>query len=290
MMYVYCHIPFCVSHCIYCDFYVVLEKYGGKDAYVDALIQEINGQLGNARNPIAPIETLYFGGGTPSLVSAEGYQRIFQALRQHTTFSESAEITLEANPKGFHPTNDKSSYMASPLEDYLACGFNRVSVGIQSFNSEELKRLSRIHSSQQAVDYVKALQSAGFQNISIDLMYGIPAQTLETWKQTLHQAVDLGIQHISMYGLKVEEGTPLEKLAQYPRYQTPNDERTVEMYVYAVDFLEEAGFLPYEISNLAKPGFASRHNLNYWNNGYFYGFGVSAHGYVADYRLKIPGT
>lgn len=290
---IYLHVPFCRSRCIYCDFYVVLEKHGGKDAFVDAVIKEIEGRFTEIRlkSPDklanATIETLYVGGGTPSLLAASEYQRIFEALKQQLPFSETAEITLEANPTeaSFEKESNQNrihTAMASPVEDYLKLGFNRISVGVQSLIDTELKKLSRVHSAQEAEAFIRHLQSSGWQNISLDLMYGLPLQSLASWQETLERACALNVQHISMYGLKVEEGTPLERLSQIPgdpgHYAVPEDDLAVDMYFAGLKRLREAGFERYEISNLGKPGYESRHNLNYWHQGEWLALGPSAHG------------
>lgn len=285
-MYIYLHVPFCVSRCIYCDFYVVLEKYGGKDAYVDAVCREIELRFSNINPADFPegIQTLYVGGGTPSLLSSEAYRQIFSTLNRYLPFAPNAEITLEANPGARH------SEMADVPEKYLEVGFNRVSVGIQSFNDVELKKLSRLHSSQEAVQFVLSLKQAGWQNISIDLMYGIPVQSMDTWRETLRQTGELGIQHVSMYGLKVEENTPLDKLttlqASRGSYPLPEEDDVVAMYYEGLNYLGKAGFQRYEFSNLAQPDCASRHNLNYWENGDYLALGVAAHGYWQGQRYE----
>lgn len=282
-MYIYLHVPFCVSRCIYCDFYVVLEKYGGQDAYVNAVCQEIHQRFETIDTHQFPtgIQTLYVGGGTPSLLPAAAYQKIFATLNQYLPFASNAEITLEANP---------GTEMKSSARDYLQVGFNRISVGVQSLNDKELKTLSRIHSAAEAKQFIQELQQAGWQNISLDLMYALPGQTVQTWQETLQQAVSLNVQHISMYGLKVEEGTPLERLSQHPAgkatYAVPSDDENVAMYFEGLSLLKKAGFQRYEFSNLAKPGHESRHNLNYWDQGEFLALGVAAHGYWNQQRYE----
>jgi oxygen-independent coproporphyrinogen-3 oxidase len=282
-MYIYLHVPFCVSRCIYCDFYVVLEKYGGQDAYVSAVCQEIKLRFETMDPQQFPkgIQTLYVGGGTPSLLPASAYQQIFATLNQYLPFAANAEITLEANP---------GTEMKDHSSAYLEAGFNRISVGVQSLNDKELKILSRIHSASEAKQFIQELQIAGWRNISLDVMYALPGQTLHSWQETLHQAVSLNVQHISMYGLKVEEGTPLERLSHHPAaktiYAVPSDDENVAMYFEGIKLLKEAGFHRYEFSNLAKPGHESNHNLNYWNQGAFLALGVAAHGYWNDQRYE----
>ncbi len=285
-MYIYLHVPFCVSHCIYCDFYVVLEKYGGKAAYVDAVCREIALRFADIDLTRFPqgIQTLYVGGGTPSLLSSGAYARIFETLNQYLPFSPTAEITLEANPGATR------SEMADDPAAYRAVGFNRVSVGVQSFDDTELKKLSRLHSAAEAIGFIHRLQATGWDNISLDLMYGIPCQTRDSWRATLHQTVTLGVQHVSMYGLKVEENTPLETLtlnaAARGAYPLPEEDDVVAMYHEGLDVLQQAGFVRYEFSNLAQPGRESRHNLNYWDNGEYLALGVAAHGYWQQVRYE----
>ncbi len=280
---VYLHVPFCVSRCIYCDFYVVLEKSGGKEAYVEALCREIEARFAGLQG-YDSIGTLYVGGGTPSLLPAAAYRRIFEAIRAFLPLAPQAEITFEANPGGRHET------MADTPEAYLEAGFNRISVGVQSLVDGELQKLSRVHTAAEAEAFVRRLQTAGWPNISIDLMYAVPGQTLASWRHTLDRAVALGVRHISMYGLKVEEGTALERLLGHPTargaYALPDEEANVAMYFEALNRLGEAGFQRYEFSNLARPGFESRHNLNYWNNGEYLALGVSAHGYLHGQRYE----
>jgi oxygen-independent coproporphyrinogen-3 oxidase len=279
-MYLYLHVPFCVSHCIYCDFFVVLEKYGGQTAYVEALLREIEVRLPQAMEAglTGEVETVYIGGGTPSLLPAEAYDRILRGVQTHVPMSPQVEITMEANPEGV--VDDPAAYRE--------VGINRISVGVQSFVDAELKKLSRVHSAQSAMACISAFQAAGLTNLSIDLMYGTPAQTDVGWDETLTQAIALDVPHVSMYGLKVEPETPLAKLAGHARYPMPTDEETVNRFFTAVERLEAAGLLAYEFANLARPGFESRHNLNYWANGYYLGLGVSAHGYLPGRRTENP--
>ena len=280
---VYLHVPFCLSHCIYCDFYVVLEKHGGKEAYVEAVLQEIQSRFVDVRQAgYTHIRTFYVGGGTPSLLPAEAYTRIFAAVQKFLPFAPDAEITLEANPGG------KREGMASASQAYLDAGFNRISVGVQSLQDTELQKLSRIHNATEAEAFIRQLKADGWENISLDLMYAVPGQTMESWRETLAKAVGLGVQHISMYGLKIEEGTALERLLQAPQHQyaIPDDEANVAMYFEALAFLKTNGYQRYEFSNLARPGFESRHNTHYWDNGEYLALGASAHGYWQDMRIE----
>jgi oxygen-independent coproporphyrinogen III oxidase len=316
-MKIYLHVPFCVSRCIYCDFFVVLEKHGGQVAYVEAVCREIEGRLSQMDLSRWPqgIETLYVGGGTPSLLSAADYQRIFDTLTRYLPFHPNAEITLEANPGGSHrqhgstalkgvaltgneaagptdanaanatpPTKPSKSEMADDPAAYRAVGFNRISVGVQSLHDAELRKLSRVHSAAEAENFIWGLHRAGWDNISLDLMYGLPLQTEASWQETLQRAMALPVTHISMYGLKVEAGTPLERLTSLPGggagYTMPEDEVSVRMYFEALRQLKAAGFTRYEFSNLVKPGYESKHNLNYWEQGEWLALGPSAHGYL----------
>lgn len=276
-MFIYIHLPFCLSRCIYCDFYVEIKAgTGRRRTYLSALMDEI--RLCLEKQAHSPIETVYLGGGTPALFTASEIEEILSCLQLFAPLSSKTEITLEANP-------DRT---ASPLEAYRELGINRLSIGVQSFQSHELKRLSRIHSGEQACRFVDKAHEAGFENISVDLMYGIPEQTMVSWLNTLNRTADLGIEHVSMYGLKLEEGTILARLAAENRISLPEEDDTVDAYFQGVSFLESRGFRHYEMSNLAKPGVESRHNLNYWNNDSFWGFGVSAHGYVQGCRYENP--
>ncbi|MCX5921287.1 MAG: radical SAM family heme chaperone HemW [Candidatus Melainabacteria bacterium] len=277
----YIHIPFCASKCVYCDFYVELAKYGRQAAYVEALNKEIalRYQQDDSNNvELPPLKSIYIGGGTPSLLEASVYQQVFETIEQYQPFSPNAERTLEINP----------NRLASTMADYKAVGFNRVSIGIQSFNPLELKKLSRQHSAEEAISTVYQAKKAGFINISIDLMYGIPLQTLDSWEATLAQAIALPIEHISLYGLQLEAGTPLETLVHKAKahYPLPTDEACLAMYQLAIDRLTQAGFHQYEVSNFARNGLKSTHNLAYWQGKPFWGFGAGATGFVSGVRYE----
>ena len=275
---VYIHVPFCRSRCLYCDFVVVLDKYGGHEAYVEALCQEI--RLKTASQAFAskePLKTLYVGGGTPTLLSAQAYQRLFEALAKvGLLVDDHTEVTLEANP---------DDWRDAP-ELYLDAGFNRVSLGAQSLEEPLLKKLSRRHSPETVFEKIDQLRHAGFNNISVDLMYGLPFQGLDDWKSTLEKLIYLDIPHVSAYGLSLHQSTPLNTLVQKGAYPLPDDEATVQMYDLARLRLEEAGYVAYEFSNFAKPGFESRHNLAYWENKNWWAFGVGAHGKIDGIRAE----
>ena len=290
MQHVYLHVPFCRSRCVYCDFYFELEKYSGLPAFLEALHREIiaryeglSNDLSRLKNPLKnPLQTLYFGGGTPSLLSGDEVARILQRIQTFQAFATDAEITFELNPDD----------CTSSVEDYLKAGINRFSVGVQSFDVAELKKLSRRHSPEQAKNVIHQLASVmGRQaNISLDLMYGIPIQTFASWQDTVKQACELPIQHISMYGLQLEPETALETLVKKAPhlYPLPSDEAHVEWYEWAVEYLEQHGFQRYEASNFAKEGFESQHNLAYWRQKDVLAFGPSAHGVVHPWRYEVP--
>jgi oxygen-independent coproporphyrinogen-3 oxidase len=279
----YIHVPFCKSRCVYCDFYLELEKHRGVFAYVDTLKREIYARFSDLGSTVlkTPLYTVYFGGGTPSLLNASQVGEMLQGIQAFQAFASDAEITFELNPDDAQ----------SPLDDYLAAGINRFSIGVQSFNDDELKKLSRRHDAQTAIQRIHDLATLMGEtaNISVDLMYGIPTQSLASWQATVQEACDLPIQHISMYGLQLEAGTALETLAKKApkHYPLPTDEEHVIFYEWAVDYLAEQGFHRYEASNFAKRGFESRHNLAYWQQKNVLAFGPSAHGYVHPTRYSV---
>jgi oxygen-independent coproporphyrinogen III oxidase len=274
---VYIHVPFCGSRCVYCDFVVSLAKQGGQSAYQQAVLLEIERRWQSLPQPLAPVQTLYVGGGTPSLLPAGFYQQVIATLRRYTTLSPTAELTLEVNPGDWGDG-------AKPV-DYLAVGFNRFSVGVQTVDPTELRKLSRRHSAELARQTVQGLVDAGASNVSVDLMYGIPCQTADSWQTTLDTVLRWPIQHVSFYGLQVEAGTPLERLVEHPAaYPLPSDEATVALYWQGVRAYQTAGIWPYEFSNAARPGFESQHNRAYWGNRDYWAFGPGAHGYVHPWR------
>lgn len=273
---VYVHIPFCHSRCLYCDFYLELTKYGQLEAFQRALLQEVTSRWGLLKGNLPPVHSVYVGGGTPSVLPASFYAELLNTFKQFTELLPDAELTFEANPEDW----------ASPPVAYREAGFNRVSLGVQSLDPTVLKRLSRRHTPELAVEAVEACQLAGFERISLDLMMGLPGQTLTSWQETLSTACNLPIQHISAYGLQLEEGTPLHTLVrrQVKNYQLPSEDTAADLYSWTQGFLAQQGFAQYEISNWAKPGQQSRHNLTYWQNLPYWAFGPAAHGYVHPVR------
>lgn len=256
----YIHIPFCNSKCFYCAFISTVNTKL-ELGYLIALLKEIDTNYqGNVLN------TLYFGGGTPSILPIEHVKKIFNKFN----LADSAEVTFELNPE-----NATLEYLKG-LKDI---GINRLSIGVQTFNDEILKKIGRRHSAQDAKNAVKLAQEAGFNNVSLDLIYGLPNQTIDNFKEDLNNTKALNIQHVSLYGLKIEDNSVFGKKTPS---NLPDDDLQADMYLKAIEVLND--FSHYEISNFAKEGFESRHNLNYWNNAQYYGFGCAAHGYEAGMR------
>ena len=261
---IYIHVPFCRSKCIYCDFYSLPTKDDKlMENYLSAICAHIK-ETG-ALAPNHRVDTIYFGGGTPTFFGAEGMATILTAVRRSFDVANDAEITFEANP------DSASEHLLRRLK---AEGFNRVSLGVQTDDDELLKKLGRPHDYAQVMSAVKRIRKAGFRNLSLDLMYGLPGQTLPAWKSTLENVLSLNPDHISCYGLKVEEGTPLHKIKDMA--QLPDDDLQADMYMAATDILRSRGYRQYEISNFAKKGRVSKHNIKYWNGEEYLGFGPDA--------------
>ena len=261
---IYVHVPFCRSKCQYCDFYSLTIKDDRlMDDYLDAICRHIR-----ETGPLAPnhhVDTIFFGGGTPSFFGADGMATILSSIRRAFNVDNDAEITFEANP---------DSVSDSLLRRLKAEGFNRVSLGVQTDNDELLKKLGRPHDYAQVVSAVQRIRKAGFKNLSLDLMYGLPGQTLLNWKDTLERVITLGPDHISCYALKVEENTPLYACKDI--LNIADDDTQAEMYLAGVEILRSHGFRQYEISNFARKGLYSRHNMKYWTGGEYLGFGPAA--------------
>lgn len=271
--FLYIHIPFCIKKCAYCDFLSFPYNENLAIKYVDALCKE----LGLKKDFFKPLKTIYIGGGTPSILPSKSFKQIFEYLKNNFEFLPSAEITVEANPGTINET----------LLDTLAeFGVNRLSIGVQSFNDNELKVLGRIHNSEDAIEAIELIQEKGFHNFSIDLMYGIPNQTPETWKNSLTNAVALKPSHISTYELTPEKGTPLYTQLTAKQIKMPDEEMILSMYDCAIDYFSNNGYKHYEISNFAIPKFECIHNLNYWNCGEYVGAGLGAHSFINKIRSK----
>lgn len=239
-----------------------------KSSYVAALCLELKQQVSFLPNN--EIGTIYFGGGTPSLLSKVELEKIFRTIHQYYQIAENAEITLESNPDDLN---------LSYLQDLLSLGFNRLSVGIQSFNDQDLQLIGRRHLGQDAIDVVKKAQAAGFKNISADLIFGLPFQTLEKWQKNLNQLFELNVQHISCYNLSYETGTAFHKMLQKGELQELDDELSLEMYKMLIEQSHNKGFIHYETSNFALAGHYSQHNSNYWTGNAYLGVGAGAHAY-----------
>lgn len=267
----YVHIPYCAKLCYYCDFHFSLNLKTRKD-FVDAVCKEL--QL---RKDFfsTPIETLYFGGGTPSLLTHDELERIFSSIRQNFQIVPNAEISFECNP---------DDLTASYCENLLKLGVNRLSIGIQSFYDDDLLLLNRRHSAKTAQNAVKTAQNTGFQNITIDLIYGLPNMTLERWKKNLDEAAKLNVQHLSAYSLMVEEHTALHKFVRTGKFILPSEESVLEQFNYLIDWAQANDFEQYEISNFAKNGMYSKHNTSYWTGKPYLGVGPSAHSFDGEKR------
>ena len=272
---IYIHVPFCRSKCQYCDFYSLTEKNDRLlDDYMHAVCRHI--KEAGALAPGYLVDTIYFGGGTPTFFGAEGLSTILAAIRKSFDVASSAEITFEANP---------DSVSDRLLKRLRSEGFNRVSLGIQCDDDDMLKKLGRPHSYLQAQNAVERIRKHGFKNLSLDLMYGLPGQTLESWESTLINVLTLAPEHISCYGLKVEPGTPLYDYKDC--CNLPDDDMQADMYLAAVEILRQHGYRQYEISNFCRKGNVSRHNLKYWTGGEYLGFGPDASSDFAGRRFSV---
>ena len=264
---IYVHIPFCRAKCSYCAFVSQVCDSSVQHSYVAALCREIAAVGGDFS---VPADTVFLGGGTPTLLPATDLTQILQAIRETFALTEDAEISLEANPG----TVDVAS-----LKLLRQAGFNRLSLGVQSFDDQVLRGIGRIHQAAEAVQAVGLARSAGFENISMGLMFGLPRQSVDSWRETLARAVSLEPDHISAYGLKLEEETPLAALVAAGQVALPAEGEEEAMYDWLNEFLPQQGFSRYEISNYARPGRECRHNLKYWRYQPYRGFGVAAHSF-----------
>lgn len=277
----YVHFPFCARKCRYCDF----PSFAGQDAlmsaYVEALHREIDA------SPRLAVRSVFLGGGTPSYLPADAMAEVMAHLQEHFAIAPDAEITMEANP------GNERLHAGEPEVEwarYRAMGINRVSLGVQSFDAGLLEALGRIHSPEEAVQAVAAVKRGGFQNLSIDLMYGLPKQTLAQWRETLERAIELDLPHLSAYSLIVEPHTPFETSQRQGRLVLPSEDEEQEMAALAQSLLGAAGYAQYEISNWAKPGYESAHNQVYWLNEPWLGLGSGAHSYWQRRRWANPFT
>ena len=263
---IYIHIPFCVRKCLYCDFVSAPGSAGMIQTYLDALCREIS--LTAEILPERAYRTVFFGGGTPSLMTGEQLKKVMRTLRTHFLISSDAEVTMECNP---------GTLTEKKLEGYIEAGVNRLSVGLQSADDAILRSIGRIHDYSDFQRTVELIRKAEMDNFNVDIMHGLPGQDMETYLDTIRKAADTGATHISAYGLILEEGTALFQRVNSGEAFLPDPDETADMQDAGIDLLEEYGFHRYEISNFARSGRQCRHNLNYWKNGEYAGFGIAAH-------------
>lgn len=276
----YVHLPFCRQKCFYCDFPSYAGQEGRMAVYVEALLGELAREGAPLRAAWGPPRTVYLGGGTPTALPPALMERLLAGLREFLAAAPDAlEFTCECNP---------GTVDAAYLSLLRAGGGNRLSLGVQTFDDALLRRIGRIHTAAQARAAVRQARAAGFRNLSLDLMYGLPGQTLAGLEMSVQQALALAPQHISIYGLQVEEGTAFARAQAAGRLALPSDEESEAMYDYMTTALPVAGYARYEISNFARPGFESRHNLGYWQDVPYLGVGAAAHSYLDGQRYENP--
>ena len=274
----YFHIPFCTHRCAYCDF----NTYAGQEplipAYVEALCNEVRSVVASWPG-LLPVHTIFFGGGTPSLLTPPQFEQILQTVSDLFDLSDQSDLetSLEANP---------GTVTLDSLRGLRRAGFNRISFGVQSFHPGELRQLERIHDPFDVLNAVRWARQAGFENFNLDLIYGLPEQTLARWQANVKHAVELAPQHLSLYALTIEQGTPYGRWAAHGLLPLPDPDLAADMYEWASEYLEGQGFEQYEISNWARPGYQCRHNLQYWRNQPYLGFGAGAHGCANGRRFS----
>jgi putative oxygen-independent coproporphyrinogen III oxidase len=274
----YIHIPFCEHICHYCDFNKVFLKGQPVDEYLDALESEMKQVL--AKTPTNSLQSIFVGGGTPTALNEVQLEKLCTIIGQNLSYTTNTEYTFEANP------GDLSEEKLKVLYD---SGVNRLSFGVQSFDEELLKKIGRTHRPKDVICSIETAQKIGFQNISIDLMYSLPGQTIQQLKQTLDMSFTLGTTHFSAYSLIIEPKTIFYQLMNKGKLPIPDEDEEADMYDLLMEEMEKHGYHQYEISNFAKEGYESHHNLTYWNNEYYYGFGAGAHGYVNGIRSSNYG-
>lgn len=270
---VYIHIPFCRQKCHYCDF----NSYPGMEGLFVPYVEALGREMALVGQHVGPLraETLYIGGGTPTVLPPALLARVIALCKEHIPWRKGAEVTVEANP---------GTVDAPYLEKLLSLGVQRLSLGAQSFHDDELALLGRIHRASDVADAVQDARRAGFRNINLDLIYGLPGQTLDRWHRSLEEAISLEPEHISLYALTLEEHTPLARRIAQGELPPPDDDAAADMYILAEEALASAGYHHYEISNWAKPGFQCRHNLRYWRNLPYIGLGAGAHSWWGSRR------
>ena len=273
----YLHIPFCRSKCLYCGFYSVARRADLHHRYAQALGRQIEQAAQEFAAFLHPVTSIFFGGGSPSLLASDLLEELLASCRRHFIIAEAVEISLEANP---------GTVSAAKLQHLRRAGFNRLSLGIQSFHNQDLQRLGRGHSAAEALESVRWARQAGFTNLSVDLMYGLPEQQVQDWQATLDQALNLAPEHLSIYELTVEPDTVFAQRRE--DLALPSEESVLKMLDLTLHHLGQAGYQRYEISNYARPGFQCQHNRNYWNTGDWLGFGPSAVSCIKSRRYLTP--
>ncbi len=277
---IYIHIPFCKTKCPYCDFASWAKKEHLIDQYFDVLLSEIRTKceaynafsVGSDCNQI--LHTIFIGGGTPSLIAPEYYEKLFNELKKYFVISNDCEITLELNPG-----TAKDDY----LQGYKKLGINRISIGAQSFDEKILETLGRKHSVSDIIEAIEKVKNAGLTNFNLDFIYAVPGITEKIWKHSINRAIEFEPKHISAYSLTIEQNTPFHNIYSNPK-NLPSDDFSFGLYAELCKVLKENDFIHYEVSNFAKPGFESRHNINYWAAGEYYAFGTGAHRYLNNMR------
>ena len=271
---IYIHIPFCVQKCYYCDFV----SYTNKDCIIPKYVQAVKNEILNfiQKNKDIKISTMYIGGGTPSYIASKYIKEIMDLLNEHKILENTKEITIEVNPKTAN---------IEKLEEYKKMGINRLSIGLQSTENRLLEQIGRIHNYQDFLDTYNMAKKVGFKNINVDLMIGLPNQNLKDVKKSVEELIKLNPQHISVYSLIVEENTPIYKILETGKIKLPDEELERNMYWYVKNKLELNGFKHYEISNFAKEGYESKHNMDCWSQKEYIGFGVAAYSYIDNVRF-----
>ena len=280
----YIHIPFCEHKCIYCDFYSIITK-DNITIFSQSLKKEID-YYADRHSSDRLVTSIFFGGGTPSIVPAGIFDQLLKVVREKFDLDDDLEMSLEANP---------GTIQDKDLSDYRHLGFNRISLGVQSFHPRELQLLGRIHDNRETIAAIKGIRSSGFHNLNLDLIYGLPGQSQSDWKETLQRALDLEPEHLSLYCLTIEEGTPLAESVKAGDIIPLEEDASADMFDLAMEELANAGYRHYEISNWAKVkpdgvDYRCQHNLQYWRNEEYYGFGAGAHGYIHNLRVANNGN
>lgn len=270
---IYIHIPFCKQKCTYCDFHFSTTFHSYRSRMIGTILKEI--ELRKDYLNEASIETIYFGGGTPSILTIEELEQILSAIHSNYDTSNLAEVTLEANP---------DDITTNQVQEWKEIGVNRLSIGLQSFKESDLKWMNRAHNVEESYTCIKSAIEGGITNLTVDLMYGLPDLSNEEWKNHIQTVVDMGVQHVSAYCLTIEEGTVLDKFVENGKIVPPTDDLQAEQFLLLVDTLEKNGIMQYEISNFGKEGFESKHNSNYWKGTHYLGIGPSAHSFDGKSR------